>query len=81
MTGDFYSIALRHYHIDEDQVNPPLGKAQYVERFGAALGLQDAIALLAEKTIRNPAGYPFVVHDEDGGRRTGEWVGQTASRR
>ena len=62
-------------------VHPPTGLAQYIERLGAAVGLQDAITFFAQDAVGQAAGHPLIIHHEDGGRDAGKGDGQSGPRR
>jgi hypothetical protein len=50
-----HAIALRHHHIDHEEVHPPASQAQHIEGFDPGVGLEDAEALLREDPVSNPA--------------------------
>lgn len=55
VTPSRYPIALRHYHIDHEQVDPALGEAQHIQGFHPGVGLEDPEALLRKNPVRDSA--------------------------
>jgi hypothetical protein len=79
LSGDGYPVTLGHDHIDYEEVHPAPHQPQDIQRFGAVLGLEHAVSLLAEDAIGDPSRDPLIVDDQNGGCRTGEWRRQGAS--
>jgi hypothetical protein len=50
-----HAIALRHHHIDHEEVDPPAGQAQHIDGFDPGVGFEDPKALLREDPISNSA--------------------------
>jgi hypothetical protein len=73
LTSRSYSITLRHYHVDHEQVDPPTGEAQHVQSFDTRVGLEDPEALLGEDSVSDPSGNAFVVNNQDGRACRQEW--------
>lgn len=70
--GGCYSVALRHNDINHDQVDAPPCQVEYIDGLRAVLGLEDTVPLLAENAVRDPAGNPFVIDNQDGCGSGGE---------
>ena len=66
LTTRSHAITLRHHHIDHQEVDPAMRKAQHIEGFCTRVRFEDTEALLGEDSVSDPAGNSFVVYDQDG---------------
>jgi hypothetical protein len=71
-----HSVAFGHHHVQNHQVDPAPGLAEYLERLGSGLRLQYSIPFLTQNPIGDAPGEPLVINDQDGGGNPREWKRQ-----
>jgi hypothetical protein len=66
-------VTFRHDDVDDQQVDASPRLTQRIQGLGTRLCLQHTVTLFGENAVGDAARHPFIIYDEDGGRRTGEW--------